>query len=138
MLSQNTTTIEEFIQSSKTIPLSYPTFSFIETVSNKTKVSIFNVVNDYMSELRNACMTIRLTDSEYRKYIYKPKLLCFDIYGNPELYFIILLINDMIDVKEFDKREFLMLPKKYMSMLISEIFNAEYKSIDYYNSQFSN
>lgn len=137
MLSENTTTIEEFIKSNKSVPLSYETFSFIETMDNGTRVSVFDVINDYMKELRNASIPIRLTDEEYRKYQYKPKLLCHDIYGNPELYFIILLINDMADVKEFNKKEFKMLPKNHMSMMLSEIFNAEYRAISDYNTQYS-
>lgn len=137
MLSENTTTIEEFIKSNKTIPLSYETFSFIETMENGTKVSVFDVVNDYIKELRNASIPIRLTDAEYRKYRFKPKLLCHDIYGNPELYFVILLINDMADVKEFDKKEFKMVQKNHLSMLLSEIYNAERRAISDYNTQYS-
>lgn len=137
MLSENTTTMEDFIKSSKTVPLSYETFSFIETMGNGTKVSVFDVVNDYMKELRNACILVKLTDTEYRKYVYKPKLLCHDVYGNPELYFVILLINDMADVKEFNKKELMMLPKRLMSMMLSEIYNAEYKYINEYNTQYS-
>ena len=137
MLPANTTTIEEFIQSGKTVSLTYKDFSFLETMTNNTQVSVLNVVNDYMTELRIVSLLVKLSDEEYRKYCYKPKLLCYDIYGNPELYFIILLINDMADVKEFNRKSFYMLTKEYMSMLASYIYNAEYKAIASYNTQYS-
>lgn len=137
MLPAKTTTIEEFIKSGKSVSLTYKNFSFLETLSNGTQVSVFDVINDYISELRLASLTVQLTDEEYRKYCYKPKLLCYDIYGNPELYFIILLINDMADVKEFNKKSFYMLSKEYMSVLTSYIYNSERAAISEYNSKYS-
>ena len=137
MLPANTTTIEEFIQSGKNVSLTYKDFSFLETMSNRTQVSVFNAINDYIEELRRASMIVQLNDEEYRKYVFKPKLLCHDIYGNPELYFIILLINDMIDVKEFNKKSFYMLSKEYMYLLTSYIYNSEYRAIKKYNDEYS-
>ena len=137
MLPANTTTIEEFITSGKSVSLTYKTFSFLETMSNGTQVSVLDVVNDYIPELKRAAALVRFSDEEYRKYMYKPKLLCYDVYGNPELYFIILLMNDMADVKEFYKKTILMLPKEYMSLLTSYIYNSEYKAIDVYNTNYS-
>jgi hypothetical protein len=105
-------------------------------MSNGTQVSILDVINDYMDEIRSLCVTVKLSDDEYRKYMYKPKLLCYNIYGNPELYFVILLINDMADVKEFNKRTFLMLSRDYMSQLMSYIYNSEIDSIKVYNTTY--
>ena len=102
-LPQETTTIEEFIESGKSVSVDYMDLSFLDKVSNGTWVSVLNVVNDYMTELKNACVTVELSEAQQWAYFYKPKVLCYDIYGNPELYFIILLLNDMADVKEFTK-----------------------------------
>ena len=137
MLPANTTTISEFINSGSTVSLKYDKFSFLETATNGTIVSVLNVINDYISELKNASVLVHLDEAEYRKYVYKPKLLCYDIYGNPELYFIILLMNDIADVKEFSKRNIYMLSKENMSILTSYIYNSEYKAIDAYNSRYT-
>lgn len=134
-LPQNTTTIEEFIESGKGISITYPTLSFLDTMSNRTQVSVLNVINDYLPELKNACITVELSKEEQNAYFYKPKLLCYDVYGNPELYFIILLLNDMADVKEFTKSNILMLKKSHMSMALSQIYNAEKEAINNYNSK---
>ena len=135
MLPANTTTIAEFVRSGSTVSLDYDRFSFLETMHNGTVVSVLNVINDYIGELRNASVLVHLDDSEYRKYVYKPKLLCYDIYGNPELYFVILLMNDMADVKEFTKPTVKMLRKSDMSELLTLIYNAEKKAIANYNNK---
>ena len=132
-LPHETTTIEEFIESGSGVSITYPTFSFTDMLSNGTLVCVHNVINDYIAELRNACVNVELTVEQQYKYLYKPKLLCFDMYGNPELYFIILLINDMADVKEFNKHLIKMLRKSHMSQILTLIYNAEKKAIENYN-----
>lgn len=134
-LPQETTTIEEFIESGKSVSVDYMDLSFLDKVSNGTWVSVLNVVNDYMTELKNACVTVELSEAQQWAYFYKPKVLCYDIYGNPELYFVILLLNDMADVKEFTKPKLKMLRKDHMSMLLSYIRNSEAKAIDSYNDK---
>lgn len=134
-LPQETSTIEEFIESGSGVTITYPTLSFIDMLSNGTWVSVHNVINDYIEELRNACINVELNTEQQFKYFYKPKLLCFDMYGNPELYFIILLINDMADVKEFTKPVIKMLRKSHMSEILTLIYNAEKKAIESYNDK---
>lgn len=134
-LPQETSTIEEFIESGSGVTITYPTLSFTDMLSNGTWVSVHNVINDYIEELRNACINVELNTEQQFKYFYKPKLLCHDMYGNPELYFIILLINDMADVKEFTKPVIKMLRKSHMSEVLTLIYNAEKKAIEAYNDK---
>lgn len=134
-LPQNTTTVEEFIAAGKSVTINYFNLSFLDRSQNGTVVTSLNVVNDYMSELRDACVNVKLTPEQQQAYFYKPKLLCSDIYGNPELYFIILLINDMADVKEFTKPIVKMLKKDHMSILLGYIYNAEKAAIEAYNDK---
>lgn len=134
-LPETTTTIEEFIKSGSNITVSYPTFTFKDILTNGTMVAIHDVINDYIVELRNACVNVRLTQEQQWTYLYKPKLLCYDVYGNPELYFIILLINDMADVKEFSKPTIKMLKKEHMNEILTLIYNAEKQYIDEYNDK---
>lgn len=134
-LPQNTTTVEEFIAAGKSVTINYFNLSFLDRSQNGTVVTSLNVVNDYMSELRDACVNVKLTPEQQQAYFYKPKLLCSDIYGNPELYFIILLINDMADVKEFTKPVIKMLKKDHMYILLGYIYNAEKAAIEAYNDK---
>lgn len=135
MLPALTTTIEEFIDSGAGITITYPSLSFTDMLSNGTWVSVHNTINDYIDEIRSLCVNVKLTQDQQFTYHYKPKLLCYDIYGNPELYFIILLINDMADVKEFTKSSVKMLRKSDMSELLTLIYNAEKKAIANYNNK---
>ena len=135
MLPQDTTTIEDFIESGNGVTITYPNLSFIDMMSNGTWAAVLNVVNDYIDELRDICVNVKLTTEQQFIYHYKPKLLCYDIYGNPELYYIILLINDMADVKEFTKPIIKMPRKNDMSTLLTYIYNAERAAIAAYNSK---
>ena len=56
------------------------------------------------------------------------------VYGNPELYYIILLMNYTADVKEFDFKKIKMLNTTAMNTLMSYIYNAEKSQIDRYNT----
>lgn len=134
-LPEDTTTIEQFIQAGRGTTVTYMNLSFLEIAQNGTWVSVLNTINDYMPELRAACKNVKLTPEEQFTYHYKPKLLCYDIYGSPELYFIILLINDMADVKEFNKEVVKMPTKDHMNIMISRIYNSEKVAIDAYNSK---
>lgn len=134
-LPQNTSTIEEFINSGSGITITYYNLSFNDMLSNGTVVSVHNVVSDYLDELKDAAVYVSLNQDQQFKYMYKPKLLCSDLYGNPELYFIILLLNDMADVKEFTKPVIRMLSKNSMSELLTLIYNAEKQAISNYNNK---
>lgn len=134
-LPQNTTTIEEFIEAGRGITIQYPTLSFTEVLQNGTHATILNVINDYMKEIKSASVMVELDKNQQFTYFYKPKLLCYDTYGNPELYFIILLMNDMADVKEFTKSKIRMLKKDHMSAILTNIYNAEKDAIKAYNSK---
>lgn len=134
-LPKNTTTIEEFIEAGRGTKLAYFDLSFADKVANGNWITVQNVVNDYMDELRNACATVELTQEEQTKYYYKPKLLCSDIYGSPEIYFLILLINDMADVKEFTKPYVKMLRTDHLNEILSAIYNAEKAAINKYNNK---
>ena len=133
-LPQNTTTIEEFVASGSSISISYQHLSFLRTLDNGTSLSLLNVISDYIEEIRNACVNVSLDQAQQFKYFYKPKLLCYDIYGNPELYYIILLINDMADVKEFTKPVIKMPRKTHMSEIISIIYNSNKQAIEDFNN----
>lgn len=133
-LPENTYTLEGFIAAGRSISISYDSLSYKEKLSNGTEIAVLNVVNDYMNEFRDLETTVLLNEQQYRKYRFKPKLLCRDVYGNPELYYIILLLNRIIDVKEFDFKKIKMLKVEYMNTILSYIYNAEKKDIDSYNT----
>ena len=132
---ETTYTLADFIASGKMNTVDYDQFSYKDLVSNGTEVSILNVVNDYMREIKDVAVKVELSTQEYLKYRYKPKLLCRDVYGNGEVYYVIMLLNGRIDIKDFDVHELLMLRKADMNTLLTQIYNAEYKWMQEYNTE---
>jgi hypothetical protein len=130
---QNTYTIDQYINCKSDTLMCYYNTSFIDVVDNLS-YSTYNVVSDYLDELRSSdyCVTIELTDEQLMKYKYRPKLLCYDIYGNTELHFIIMLINDMYSVKQFTQKTLLMPTVDMMKELSSRIINANKTAISVY------
>ena len=122
-------TIKQFISFQSSDPVTYSTLSlWVKSISDKNIIySYDNILYDYLDELKMISYNIEMTNEEFRKYKYKPKLLAYDIYGATELYFIILAINGIkyIDVKAFDKRK-LRLPKANdLANIVTAIYNAE-------------
>lgn len=130
---QNTYTIEQYINCQSDTLMCYYNSSFVDKVGNVT-YSSHNVVSDYLDELRsdNYCVLVELSDEQLAKYIYRPKLLCYDIYGNTELHFIILLINDMYSCKQFTKKKLLMPTQDMMKEIANKILNSNRAAIQTY------
>lgn len=127
-------TMEQFISLGRKVSLTYDRYSFKELLSNGTEISILNVVNDYMREIKENSLLVKFSENEYRKYRFKPKILSYDVYGTQDLYYVILLVNGIIDEKEFDFTELLMPTTDTMNTYMSAIYNAEYRYIKEYNS----
>lgn len=127
-----TNTVQKYISAQTNEEISYESLSFIEHLE-KLDLPIKNVVEDYLEDIEDAYIDIELTDEDYRKYKYKPKVLCYDVYGAPELYFIIMRMNGIYSMKDFTKRKLKMLKPAAMTTLVRSIYTAEKNIIDTYN-----
>lgn len=123
-----TYTLDMFIEYGKQDDLTYENFSILRSANSITFAEQC-ITDYYMDELRSISYTVtQFTEEEKAKYIYRPDLLAYDIYGTTQLDFIILLCNGIIDPKEFDfKRGYLkLLTRDKLKQLLSDIYNAEY------------
>ena len=100
---------------------------------NNIEYDVFNVVSDYMNELKDLAYDVTLTDEEYYTYRFRPKLLAHYLYGNGELYFIILWLNDMWSVKDFDLHKVKLLKNTDLSRVMTSINISERDFIRSYN-----
>ena len=128
--------IQEFIKSKPTISTDYNSMSFRETHSN-ISYSICNLITDeYFAELKAMSIDIKLSPDEVMKYRYRPKIMALDLYENAELYYIILRLNDLYNVKDFnlDHGHIRLIPKDRLSESLSEIYNANKQAVDTFNS----
>lgn len=129
MASETTSTIQEFISSAPSNSITYESTSFLEKFSTLTLVS-YNIFNDYLDEMLELSVSVTLSDEEYNRYVYRPKLLAYDVYGSTEIYFLILMLNNICNVKEFNFRKVKMLRVEDLEKVISSVYNSEKYRLD--------
>jgi hypothetical protein len=133
---EETYTVEDFIQLGKAIDdIQYYKFSILSKaasdVPNPILYAEHNVLYDYEEELKLLAEPVEMTDDDYQRYRFKPKLLSYDLYGSTELFFVILFINGMCSIKDFDKKGIIkLIRKQYMSEVLEMIYNAEQNYIN--------
>lgn len=99
--ADKTYTVQDFISMRDSDEITYYNYSILEYL-NGIEMFVTNLLYDYDDELNDMAVTVTLTDRERAKYKYKPYLLSYDIYGAEEAEFILLMLNGIIDPKEFD------------------------------------
>lgn len=131
-----TFTVDQFIACQSDSTICYNNLSFLDyDEKNNINYNTYNVLSDYIDEIREECLIVILDDNQMMKYKYRPKLLCFDIYKNQELFFIILEINDMYSVKDFTKNKLLMPKVEAMNKITRYIYNSNKSAISDYNDK---
>lgn len=131
---ENTYTLDQFIACQSDETFCYNNLSFIDQIDN-IKYNTYNVASDYIDELISEyCVNVQLSDDELTRYKYRPKLLAYDVYGSQELYYLILIVNDMCSVKDFVKKRIYLPTKNNMSTITSAIMNSNKSDIEKYNS----
>ena len=132
--TSTTFTLDQFANSKSSNDVSYYSMRLLEKdPQNNIEYDVFNVVSDYMNELKAMAKEVTLTESEYYTYRFKPKLLAHYLYGNGELYFIILWLNDMWSVKDFNLKTIKLISNKELSEALSSINASERSFIKSYN-----
>ena len=137
---EETHTIQEFIQcASKSDYLGYADLSYMEKRDNIEYV-IKNAVDDYYIELEELAKEIQFADWAVIKYRFNPKKLSIDLYNTTRLWHMILRINGMGNVHDFDleNHKIKLLEPKDMTNFMSKVYNAERFSLLAYNGAHEN
>ena len=119
-----TYTLDQFINMKYSDESTYYNFSIIEVVDGLQLLD-HNIVEDYLAELESLCQLCELDAEQYKKYKYSPDLLAYDVYGSVQLDFIILMVNDMIDPKEFDLKAVKLPYASKLKAFLSAVYNTE-------------
>ena len=134
----NNSTIQSTIDYGKELTITSVDLHYKTVVENtkgeKIIVNINALFEKYYGMLLDTVETVTLTGDEYYKYRFKPRLLSNDLYGTPELHFILLRLNNMCSITEFDKQEIKVFGTELVSLL-NEIIIHEYEN--YVNNEVS-
>ena len=80
-------------------------------------VNMFNLFEKYYELLLDNSVVAVLTEEEYRKYRFNPRLLSQDLYGTRELHFMLLRLNHIYSVTNFDFTEVRVFTNNIVSIL---------------------
>ena len=130
--STTTSTLESFINyKNLDNNVYYKDLSIFEkSIDGKSVLLSYNILNDYRKEIFDFIIPITLTNEEFQKYQYQPKKLAYDLYGSTEYYYMILFINSMTNIKEFNRRRINLMRAKDMSSVLSAIYSSESEYIE--------
>lgn len=128
MLYKDRSTIQSVIDEGMEAKVSGKTLSIKEVITNsageKFIVNMFNLYEKYYEILLDHVVTVTLDEPEYKKYRFQPKLLSLDLYGTKELHYMLLRLNYVYSVINFDFEEIRVF-KPSVLKLINEIMVLE-------------
>lgn len=86
-------------------------------MNHKVVLNDQSIIDKYIEELNENKQIVEFNTEEYYKYRYNPKLLSYDVYGTTELWFFILMANELFSISEFNLRRVIM----YDAAIISKL-----------------
>lgn len=103
------TTIKELIDKGKELRMTTNDLSFKTVLTNSIGemfvVNMNLLFEKYYELLTDHTVIVTLSENEYLRYRYKPKLLSKDLYGTYDLHFLLLKLNHITSVVNFDFTE---------------------------------
>lgn len=96
-------------------------------------ISYNSILDDNFDIIMSHTKKFHLTDKEMVKYKYQPHKLCYDIYGTIEIVPLVLRINAMTSLLDFDKQDILLFEKSIFTILneLSIIYEQDLKDNRY-------
>lgn len=129
----STSTITEIISFGESLDFSHAKLhlkaKFTADSDSHTVILNYESLLDKYTDLINKHVTsVTLSDADYAKYKYQPKLLCYDTYGTTELWSSILRINNIMSASQFTLQTLKMFTSDIFDV-INEIFILEEDTI---------
>ena len=119
-----TYTLDDFISMQISDDMTYYNFSILEVIDGVEHLDS-NLVEIYLEELKSQCISVQFSEEELKKYKYNADLLAYDLYGSVQLDFVILLLNDMYDPKEFTKKNVILPHSSTLSKFLNDVYSKE-------------
>lgn len=126
-------TISEYSKAYSDTDITFNSLHYKEkdSVDDSTSLILLNdsILDKYRNDLAEKIVTKTLTNEEINKYQYNPKRLSFDLYGTTELWGLLLEINQLQSVTEFNINPVKVYDGSIISY-INSIFSLEKPFID--------
>ena len=119
-----TYTLDDFISMQIYDDMTYYNFSILEVINGVEHLDS-NLVEIYLEELKSQCISVQFSEEELKKYKYNADLLAYDLYGSVQLDFVILLLNDMYDPKEFSKKNIILPHSSTLAQFLNDVYSQE-------------
>ena len=133
---RNKSTIQSIIDEGLDLKMTMNDLCFREVMTNSSGemfvINMYNLYEKYYELLLEHTTTVTLSDEEYRKYRFQPKLLARDLYGNQDIYYLLLRVNHIYSVINFDFTEMKVFNSNIVQLL-NEIIVLE--SEDYIDNE---
>lgn len=130
--------IKEYIDYGKDLQISQDTMNFKTKFDpdlyNTIVMNYDNIYDEYLEQLQGIIRTYTMSDVEFIKYRYQPKLFCLDIYGYMDISYLILRINNMTSALQFNKKNIYIFSEEIFEYL-NEILTLEEPNIIFNKSQ---
>lgn len=127
-------TIQSIIEAGRELKITGNDLHFKHVVTNtkgeKSVVLMNAIFEKYYSLMLDHSVLVELTDVEYHKYRYKPRVMSTDLYGTPELHFLLLRLNHLVSVTEFDLKELRVFEQDIVGILNEIIIHENDNYID--------
>lgn len=108
----NESSITDYVDDYRDLEISYDTMHFLEAyeINETGKTSFMVVPNDslltkYKTDLEDLVISKTFTTEEQNKYFYNPWLLSYDLYGTVEFWYLLLELNSMYSINEFNQEK---------------------------------
>lgn len=114
--------------------------NYIDITFNENRDGLEFVVkvllDDYVEDLLDMTVDVDVTSEEVQKYKYNPKMLSYDLYGSTAFFYVILRLNNLCNIHDFDisSKKLKLLPKTIMSKVVSLIYSDNKNAIDAFNN----
>lgn len=133
MLTYKETTVKDFITNYKnedmTIEKLFYPFPLVTSSGKKIVLNEYDICDRYKEVLDEYKRSYTFDHEEYKKYMYNPKVLSYDLYDTTEYWHLLLRINELYSVSEFDLQTVNVLDNAFISTL-NEIINLEKQYMD--------
>ena len=115
-------TINDIIEYGKSLTISQETLAFpvkIKTKSNNHIILNYETIyTDYLDQLQEYLSDYTMTDGEFIRYKYQPKLFCYEKYGTMDVAYLLLRLNNMGSNIEFKKKKIKIFDERLFDILL--------------------